>query len=196
MRTKKRTLLTTKVYGFNPWMDQVTAINQMMESSGQKSEAPILRDLIDEALAARRRKDSVKEAPEQSAVNQEAEMLQTIQTLLLRIIGQEQSAFRIQSLGLEVLQETLAETRAGRMAAWSNLIAPSQAEKGKGAAQIAKSFDDQTTEAKEFAYSLAGEIKDQLDAADADSEGPSEDGDDRQGRLTYDDPNQNQLRVS
>jgi len=53
MRTKKRTLLTTKVYGFNPWMDQVTAINELMDSLGQKSEAPIIRDLIDEGLAAR-----------------------------------------------------------------------------------------------------------------------------------------------
>lgn len=187
MRTKKRTLLTTKVYGFNPWMDQVTAINQMMESTGQKSEAPILRDLIDEALAARRRKDSVKEATEQPPPGAEsAETLQTIETLLLRMIAQEQSAFSIQSIALEVLQETLAETRAGRMASWSNLIAPALTETGRSAEEIAKLFDSHTDEGKDFAYGLAGEIKDQLDATEADAGSPAVDDDDRQGRLIYD----------
>src|SRR5260370_2001590 len=65
MRTKKRTLVTSKVYGFNPWMDQHLTINQIMETTGQKSEAPIIRDLIDESLAARRRKTSGTEAAQQ-----------------------------------------------------------------------------------------------------------------------------------
>ena len=29
---EKRSLVTTKVYGFNPWMDQLLAVNQIMES--------------------------------------------------------------------------------------------------------------------------------------------------------------------
>ena len=36
----------------------MTAINDLMDTLGQKSEVPIIRDLIDEALAARRRKSS------------------------------------------------------------------------------------------------------------------------------------------
>src|SRR5437868_6207612 len=105
MRTKKRTLLTNKVYGFNPWMDQVTAINQLMEATGQKSEAPIVRDLIDEALAARRRKQNGTEAAEpQPAAPEATDTLQTIEALLLRMIGQSETAFRVESLSLELLQ--------------------------------------------------------------------------------------------
>ena len=89
MRTKKRTLVTSKVYGFNPWMDQHLTINQIMETTGQKSEAPIIRDLIDEALVARRRKTSGTESAQQPSPTQElTESLHTIQVLLLKLIEQ------------------------------------------------------------------------------------------------------------
>ena len=113
--------------------------------------------------------------------------LQTIETLLLKMIAQEQSAFSIQSIALEVLQETLAETRAGRIASWRNLIAPALSETGRSAEEIAKLFDTETDEGKDFAYGLAGEIKDQVDETEADSGSPTVDDDDRQGRLIYDD---------
>jgi hypothetical protein len=86
MRTKKRTLVTTKVYGFNPWMDQLLTINQIMETTGQKSEAPIIRDLIDEALAARRRKTSGNESAQQPPTQELTDSLHTIQVLLLKLI--------------------------------------------------------------------------------------------------------------
>src|SRR5688500_4688996 len=104
MRTKKRTLVASKVFGFNPWMDQLLAINQIMESTGQKSEAPIIRDLIDESLSARRRKTSGIESPEPSPSSHELEQtLQTVQALLLKTIEHGQVAFRVQSLSLELL---------------------------------------------------------------------------------------------
>ncbi len=187
MRTKKRTLLTTKVYGFNPWMDQLLAINQMMEATGQKSEAPILRDLIDEALVARRRKVSRTEAPEQSSPGRESDQtLETIQTLLLRLLEQGQSAFRVQRIGIELLQENLVETRAGGMRIWEALTVPSLRERGSSAEQIADLFDAKTDEAKDFAYGLAGEIRDQIDAAETDAASATLDDDDRQGRFVYD----------
>ena len=72
MRTKKRTLLTTKVYGFNP-VDGSGNCHQSDDGVFRPEiEAPILRDLIDEALAARRHKDSVKEATEQPPSNAES----------------------------------------------------------------------------------------------------------------------------
>jgi hypothetical protein len=116
MRTKKRTLVTGKVFGFNPWMDQLLAINQVMETTGQKSEAPIIRDLIDEALSARRRKTPANEsaAAQSTATTELTESLQTIETLLLKLIEQGQTEFQIESLSLELLQETLSEARAGR----------------------------------------------------------------------------------
>src|SRR5260370_35958935 len=117
MRTKKRTLVTSKVYGFNPGMDQHLTIIQIMETTGQKSEAPIVRDLIDEALVARRRRTSGTESAEQLSPTQElTESLHTIQGLLLKLIEQGQTAVRAESLSLQPLQETLAEARAGRIA--------------------------------------------------------------------------------
>ncbi|HEX9273465.1 MAG TPA: hypothetical protein VGA01_14770 [Candidatus Binatia bacterium] len=188
MRTKKRTLVTSKVYGFNPWMDQLTTINQIMETTGQKSEAPIIRDLIDEALVARRRKTSVTESAEQPAPTQElTESLHTIQVLLLKSIEQGQTAVRAESLSLELLQETLAEARAGRIGLWETLAVPALKEAGGHAQQIASLFDRQTEEAKNFAYGLAEEIRDELLAGETDSNIAIDD-DDRQGRLTYDDP--------
>ena len=56
MRKSKRALAKSKMYGFNPWVDQVDAIKQIMEETGQKAEAVLLRELIDEALLARRKK--------------------------------------------------------------------------------------------------------------------------------------------
>ena len=56
MRKSKRVLFKPKVFGFNPYADQVPAIKQIMEETGQESEAPVLRMLIDEALRARRQK--------------------------------------------------------------------------------------------------------------------------------------------
>src|SRR5260370_21740797 len=116
MRTKKRTLVTSKVYGFNPWMDQLMTINQIMETTGQKSEAPIIRDLIDEALTARRRKTSGTESVQQPPPTQKlTESLHTIQVLLLKLIEQGQTAVRAERLSLELLQQTLAEARASRI---------------------------------------------------------------------------------
>jgi hypothetical protein len=187
MRTKKRTLVTTKVFGFNPWMDQLLAINQMIEATGQKSEAPILRDLVDEALVARRRKVAGTEAPEQPAPGRGSDQrLDTIQTLLLRLLEQGHSAFRVQRIGLELLQENLVETRAGGIRLWETLTVPSLKERGSSTKQIADLFDAKTDEAKDFAYGLAEEIRDQIDAAEADSASATVD-DDRQGRLVYDD---------
>jgi hypothetical protein len=189
MRTKKRTLLTNKVYGFNPWMDQVTAINQLMEATGQKSEAPIVRDLIDEALAVRRRKQNGTEAAEPQPATAEAnDTLQTIEALLLRVIGQSETAFRVESLSLELLQETLAEARAGRLGIWQVLVTPALNEKGKSASEIANLFHAHSEDAKDFAYGLAEEIRNEPDAtvtADSESTTANTEEDDRQGRLFY-----------
>jgi hypothetical protein len=165
MRTKKRTLLTTKVYGFNPWMDQVTAINELMDSLGQKSEAPIIRNLIDEALAARRRKSAQTETKsETQAVTDLAPILEVIQALLLKLIAQGGQTFDIVSVKLELLQETLAEARTGRMMLWETLAVPALRERGKIAYEIAELLDKHVNEGKNYAYGLAEEVKAELDA--------------------------------
>lgn len=186
MRKSNRVLFKPKVYGFNPWADQMPAIKSIMEETGQDSEAPVLRMLIDEALRARRRKATVKESSEPSPPSQELEQtLQTVQALLLKMIEQGDVAFRVQSLSLELLQETLVEARAGRIGAWEYLAVPALREQGKTGSEIANLLESQTAASKDFAYGVAEEIKKELLAADAES--PMIEEEDRQGRLIYDD---------
>ena len=54
-------------------------------------------------------------AEPQPVAHEASDTLQTIEALLLRMIGQSETAFRVESLSLELLQETLAEARAGRL---------------------------------------------------------------------------------
>jgi hypothetical protein len=190
MRTKKRTLVTGKVFGFNPWMDQLLAINQIMETTGQKSEAPIIRDLIDEALTARRRKTSATESVEQPTPTLElTESLHTIQTLLLKLIEQGQTDLQIESLSLELLQETLAEARAGRMGLWDSLAVPALKAQGKATQEIVRLLEQQSSEAKNFAYGLAEEVRDGLSTIESNPAAVAVNGDGRQGRFSYDEPN-------
>ena len=78
------------------------------------------------------------------------ESLHTIQVLLLKLIEQEQTAVRAESLSLELLQETLAEARAGRIGLWETLAVPALKEAGRDGQQIASLFEHQTDQAKNF----------------------------------------------
>src|SRR5262245_36320166 len=162
MRTKKRSLVATKVYGFNPWMDQPLAINQIMESTGQRSEAPVIRDLIDEALTARRRKTSDVESAKHAPREELSETLQAVQALLMKLIEQGETGVRAQSVSLELLQEVAAEARAGRAGLWEAMAVPTLRQNGKDDAQIAGTFDRHTNDGKHFAYSLAEQIRNEL----------------------------------
>jgi hypothetical protein len=54
--------------------------------------------------------------------------------------------------------ETLAECRTERMGLWESLAVPKLREQGKSAEDIARLFETQTEEAKDFAYALAEQI--------------------------------------
>jgi hypothetical protein len=112
-RGRKRSL-SKKVSSFNMYMDQVYQIRAIMEATGAVKDAPVIRELLDEALGTRRRKvlgitDS-EEPPGQGT----AETLHTIQTLLLKLIRRGERSFRGQTIGLKLLRENLIEARAGR----------------------------------------------------------------------------------
>ena len=188
MRKSRRLLFKQKVYGFNPYGDQVPAIKLIMEETGQESEAPVLRMLIDEALRARRQKSSGTDVPKQVTAEQDlTETLKTIQELLLKLIEQGQTMLRIQSLSLELLQETLAEARAARMGSWEHLAVPALRERGRSDEEIAELLERQTEESKDFAYTLAEEIKNDLLAADAEPSTILAEDEDRQRQLFNDD---------
>jgi hypothetical protein len=161
MRKAKRVLSKSKMYGFNPWADQVDAISVIIARTGEK-EATVLRQLVDEALAARRLKEAGTDIEEASSAQGLAGMVETIQTILLKLVRQGDTVLRMGDVNLALLQEALAESRAGRKFAWDRAV-PEMKEEGLSASEITKRFDRETGEAKRFAYAVAKEIKDEQD---------------------------------
>ena len=162
-RAGKRTLLG-RTSGVNLYADQAVQVQAIMESIGEKRESPVLRILIDEALAARRRKavnHSVSE-PSTDLVDL-AETLQTIQTLLLKLIRQSDTTLCAQDISLKLIQENLAETRLGRKVVWNRLEIPSLLETGMLRGEIDETFAVELGEAQDSAYGLAEEISQRLD---------------------------------
>jgi hypothetical protein len=158
MRKGKRLISKTKTYGFNPFVDQVDAISQIMEATGAKAESEVLRKLIDEALQARRKKAPLVESESSGGVT-----LPTLQTLLQKLIRQGETSLRIQDVSLALLQDTLAEASAGRQASWS-LVVTALEQKGLTPDAIQDLFDKQGAEAKNHAYGIAEEIKETQNA--------------------------------
>jgi hypothetical protein len=182
-RNSKRTLLK-KITSLNLYIDQAVQIKALMEATGSQKEAPLLRQLIDEALAVRRRKSVQRVEPEPPPPTQD--ISQTLQTLMLRMIGQGERTFQMQSVNLELLQEAVVEARSGKMNVWEFLVAPGLRDKGKSTGEIARLFDVQNEDAKDYAYGLAEEIKKELDADDSDPTSNTVDDEDRQESFVYD----------
>ena len=153
---RKRALLK-KVTSFNLYADQWAQIQAIMEGTRAQKEAPVLRQLLDESLAARRRKFGRQEQEEQTATFNLEDALETIRVLATKLLRQSKTSLRAEGVNLGLLQETLAEVRAGRKCVWESLVVPSLRERGYSAEEISNLFED-TASAKDFAYALAGEI--------------------------------------
>src|ERR1700752_4384245 len=110
-RGRKRSL-SKKVSSFNMWMDQVYQVRAIMEATGARKDAPVIRELLDEALGARRRKTLGVADSDEPPGQGTTETLHTLQTLLLKIIRHEELIRLNQSFGLQILRETLIEARA------------------------------------------------------------------------------------
>jgi hypothetical protein len=155
---RKRALLK-KVTSFNLYADQWAQIQAIMEGSRAEKEAPVLRELIDEALGARRRKFVRQVEEETPTPNVEVEALETIRLLMVKLLDRSKTCLRVDGVNLGLLQETLAEARAGRKCAWERLVVPSLREQGYYEEHISNLFDEDTASAKDFAYALAEEIR-------------------------------------
>src|ERR1044072_6958210 len=114
---KRRVISTSKIYVFSPWTDQIDTINQIMRETGEKTESALLRKLVDEALAARRNKSQSLPLIEESD-NEFGERLQTIESLLMRIVREGETSSRIQDVCLALLQDALAEAHATHRISW------------------------------------------------------------------------------
>ena len=157
-RGRKRTL-SKHVSSFNMYMDQVYQVRSIMEAIGAVKDAPVIRELLDEALGARRRKALGITDSEEPPGQGTAETLHTLQTLLLKLIRHEDLVFRNQRVGFKVLLETLVEARAGRDIAWDELVRRPLLDKGRTAQDLSNYFDMKTHYAKEYADELLKKIK-------------------------------------
>ena len=147
------------MYGFNPWVDQIDHINQLVAESGA-NEATVLRKLIDEALMARRRKVFDEQLEEPSSEQPVSDRLEAVERLLSKLVLNDEASLRVQDVSLAILQDTLAETRAGRKATWEQ-VSSHLKERGLSRTDISKRFDDETKAAKSFAYGLARDLNQQ-----------------------------------
>jgi len=162
MKKSKRKITRAKTYGFNPFADQVDYINRLVAESGE-NEATVLRKLIDEALIARRRKSVDEELAAPAEERTPVDRLEAIERLLTLLVQQGHTSYRMHDVSLALLQDTLAESRAGRNLIWRQLK-PALKEQGLNAKEVAARFDDDTDEAREFAYGAAREAKKEQDS--------------------------------
>jgi hypothetical protein len=157
-RGRKRTL-SKHVSSFNMWMDQVYQVRAIMEATGAVKDAPVIRELLDEALGARRRKTLGITDSEEPPGQGTAETLHTLQTLLLRLIRHEDLLLRNQRVGLKLLLETFVEARTGRDVAWEEVVRRPLLNKGRTEQDLTNYFDMKTHYAKEYAVELLEKIK-------------------------------------
>jgi hypothetical protein len=154
--------LQKKVTSFNLYADQTAQIQAIMEATGEQKESPLLRQLLDEGLAIRRRKLVHQEASEQTpAIPNAAETLETMKSLLLKMLGESTTTLQVGYVNLGLIQDTLAQVRANRMTVWEKLVVPALREQGKSDQEIAELLEQYTAEAKDFAYGLAEEIREE-----------------------------------
>ena len=129
-----------------------------MKETGERIESVLLRKLIDEALEARRKMRLSGPHIEESDI-ESGGRLQTIETLLMRIVRQGDISFRIQDVCLALLQDVLAEAHATRRLSWDALAMPQLRDKGMDAIELEKRFHLQGDQAKDYAYGVAARIK-------------------------------------
>jgi hypothetical protein len=159
LRGGKRTLVK-RSSSVNLYTDQAIQIQAIMESVGARKEAPVIRDLLDQALAALRRKSVHQAEAEPPPPAQDvAETLQTIQTLLLKLIRQGETGLRAVDLSLILQQETFAVASAGKKIAWNRLEVPALSQGGMTVREIEERLGSETNEAKDQAYGVAEEIR-------------------------------------
>jgi hypothetical protein len=155
--SKRRVMAKAKVYGFSPWVDQVDAINQIMKDTGERNESSILRKLVDEALDARRKKSHAAPLTEKS--DNAGVRLETIESLLMRLVRQGGISLRIEDVCLALLQDVLAESYATRRLFWESSVLPQLRAAGIDVNELESRYALAEARAKDYAYGEAERIK-------------------------------------
>ena len=157
-RGRKRSL-SKKVSSFNMYMDQMYQIRAIMEATGAEKDAPVIRELLDEALGARRRKALGIADWEEPPGQGKDETLNTIQVLLLKLLKREEVNRLNRNLGLRMLRETFIEARACRDVAYEEIVQKPWLEKGKTRETMNNYFELKTRNAVEYVEGVIKEIK-------------------------------------
>lgn len=156
--------LSKKVSSFNMYMDQTYQIRAIMEATGAVKDAPVIRELLDEALSARRRKAACITDWEEPPGQEIIETLHTLQTLLLKLIQREELVFSRQSVGLRLLKEAVIEARSGREIVFEELVEKPWIAKGKSKDTMTNYFDMKSRNVTEYVDGLIAKIKRDLEA--------------------------------
>lgn len=128
-----------------------------MDAAGEKKEAPVLRTLIDEALAARRRKSTTVPAIEQPSPEL-AKAIERTKVLLNRMVAQSERMLQAHDVSLGLLQEVLAEATISRRIVLDRLEVPYRLDHGVSSEELAQSLREEIDSAKDLAYELAAAI--------------------------------------
>ncbi len=151
--------LSKKVSSFNMYMDQFYQVRAIMEATGAVKDAPVIRELLDEALTARRRKAAGITDSEEPPGQGITETLHTLQTLLLKLIKREELVFTRQSVGLRLLKEAVIEARSGREIVFEELVEQPWMAKGKSKETMNNFFDMKSGNAREYVDGVIAKIK-------------------------------------
>jgi hypothetical protein len=145
-------------------MDQVYQVRSIMEATGAVKDAPVIRELVDEALSARRRKQAGISDSEEPPGQEITETLHTLQTLLLRLIKREDLVFSRQRIGLRLLKEAVIEARSGREIVFEELVEKPWTAKGKSKETMTNFFDMKTRYVGEYVDGVVSKIKSAIEA--------------------------------
>lgn len=155
---KKRSL-SKKVSSFNMYMDQMYQIRAIMEQTGAEKDAPVIRELLDEALGARRRKAMGIADWEEPPRQDEEETFNAISVLLLKLLKHEEKSFMVRDIGLLMLREILIETRACRDLVYEENVRKPWMEKGKTRETMDNFYEMHTRTATQKVEGVIKEIK-------------------------------------
>ena len=165
-RGRKRTL-SKHVSSFNMYMDQVYQVRAIMEATGAVKDAPVIRELLDEALGARRRKQARIYDSEEPSGQEITETLHTLQTLLLKLLQRGDLIFGRQSIELRILKEAVIESRSGREIVFEELVEKPWIAKGKSKETMTNFFDMKTRCVGEYVDGVVSRIKRDLEAEES-----------------------------
>ena len=147
-----------KMMGVSPWRDNAREIATMVKTE-ERSASEILRELIDEALQARRNKElglSFAAPSEQTEVV--IKEMETLQNALFHLIEQSNEICRRLEVSFALQQETFAESFGASSLLWESIVESRVEEPDRMEGTGVNSLDERRAAWKEHAYRTAEQL--------------------------------------